>query len=411
MKTATIFNFLILSFFLSLVACNTENEKNENNDDDIKEEFTPSANIKYGFPIDDYRVVVDTIRPNETLSNILSGYNVSGAQIYELAEKTKDIFPVRKFRANHQYSLLFCSPEETAKPQYFIYEKNASTYIVYDLKDSINISIEERPKEKKVEIYGNTIKNSLWHSLTEHGKSPALAMSLADVYQWTIDFYGIQKGDAYRVLYSEDYVANKPVGNIHPIVSTFTHKDSTYYAFWFQDGNIKGYFDENGASLHKAFLKTPLKFSRISSRFSGNRFHPVTGKYRPHLGVDYAAPTGTPIHCVGDGTVIKKTYQRGGAGNYVKIRHNRTYTTLYMHMVRHAKGLKVGQHVTQGQIIGYVGMTGLATGPHLHYSVIKNGKYIDPLRMQSPPKKPLSKDILKKFMNTKDSLLQVFNRK
>lgn len=400
-------NKLILTTFIGLiflVGCNNKTDKTHNDKADTAPIEEQKTNIQYGFPIDDYRVVVDTIRQNETLSDILSRYNISASQVHELATKTRNIFPVRNFRAEHQYSLLFCSPDSLAKPAYFIYEKNATSYIVFDLQDSVKIQIGEHPKETRFDTYENTINTSLWHSLTENGKSPALAMSLADVYQWTIDFYGIQQGDSYKVLYAEDYVDGKPVGNIHPIVSEFTHKDSTYYAYWFKQGNIKGYFDQNGASLHKAFLKTPLKFSRISSRFSGNRFHPVTGKYRPHLGVDYAAPTGTPIRCVGDGTIIKKTYQRGGAGKYIKIRHNRTYTTVYMHLSRHVQKLRVGQHVTQGQLIGYVGMTGLATGPHLHYSVLKNGKYIDPLKMKSPPKKPLSNTILEDFMNTKDSL-------
>lgn len=407
MKKKTALLTLLLFGIIFLHSCSDEKKNKTISKENIIERV--SKNFKYGFPLDDYRLVVDTVRQNETLSDILSKYNVSGKQIYDLAKKTKKVFPVRNFRAEHQYTLLFSSSDSIAKPFYFIYEKDPLSYVVYELKDSINIRVEEYPREGRYELYGNIINKSLWYSLTENGKSPALAMSLADVYRWNIDFYGIQRGDSYKVFYSEDYVSGSPVGNIYPIASVFRHKGSPYYAFWFERGNVTGYFDENGISLHKSFLKNPLKFSRISSRFSGNRFHPVTGRYRPHLGVDYAAPTGTPIRCVGDGVIVKKAYQRRGAGKYLKIKHNKTYTTVYMHMSSFAKGIKVGDHVKQGQLIGRVGMTGLATGPHLHYSVLKNGKYIDPLRVKSSPQKPLTGAVLKDFIQVKDSLMQKLN--
>ncbi|PIF01761.1 MAG: metalloendopeptidase, partial [Draconibacterium sp.] len=268
----------------------------------------------------------------------------------------------------------------------------------------ITVSLEQKPKVRQTKTYQNTINKSLWHSFTEHGKSPALAMEMASVYQWAVDFYNIKKGDSYKILYSQDYVENKPVGKIDIIAAQFTHQDSTYYSFRFQEGKTKGYFDENGASLHKAFLKAPLKFTRISSRFSGSRMHPTLRYRRAHRGVDYAAPTGTPVRSVGNGTVIKKAYQRGGAGNYVKIKHNKTFTTVYMHFVRHAKNLRVGQRVSQGDVIGYVGMTGVATGPHLHYGVLKNGRYINPLTMKLPPSKPLKGKLLDRFKVVRDSL-------
>ncbi|MBS9767670.1 MAG: peptidoglycan DD-metalloendopeptidase family protein [Flavobacteriaceae bacterium] len=373
-----------------------------------KDEKTPEKEVeirvKYGFPIDDYRVVLDTVRNNETISDILSKYNVDFGVIHNLAQKSKEFFSVRNIRPNHQYSLLFCSQDSTAMPKYFIYEHNLAEYVVYELGDTIRVSLEKNPVEKRTETYQNTIHKSLWHSFTEHGKSSALAMELASVYQWAIDFYNIKEGDAYKVLYDQDFVRGKPLGNIKIIACEFTHQDSIYSAYFFQNKKEKGYFDENGASLHKAFLKAPLKFSHISSRFSGSRLHPVLKYRRAHRGVDYAAATGTPVRSVGNGTVIKKTYQRGGAGKYVKIRHNKTYTTVYMHFSRHKKGLQVGQRVAQGDIIGYVGMTGSATGPHLHYGVIKNGKYINPLSMKLPPSKPLKGEILQEFMQVRDSL-------
>lgn len=401
--------FVIFVGILIISSCgkNTKNESTEQ----LKEDIDLTATVKYGFPIDDYRVVVDTVRANETLSDIFGRYNISAATTYEVEQRAEHVFSVRNIRPKRQYSLLFCSDDSTAMPKYFIYERNLAEYVVVDFQDSINVTLERNPVENRTEVFGNTINKSLWHSFTEHGKSPALAMEMADVYQWAIDFYNIKKGDSYRTVYAQDYVDDKPLGNIKPIAAQFTHQDSTYYAFWFQEGETKGYFDENGGSLHKAFLKAPLKFTRISSRFSGSRMHPVLKYRRAHRGVDYAAPTGTPVRSVGNGKVIKKAYQRGGAGNYVKIKHNKTFTTVYMHFVRHVKGLRVGQHVNQGDIIGYVGMTGTATGPHLHYGVMKNGQYINPLTMKLPPSKPLQGQTLQNFMAVRDSLLQVLGKK
>lgn len=388
---------VVVAGFFVLWSCTKEKEE------EIVEE-EPIVQIKYGFPIDEYRVVVDTVRNNETLSDILGRYNVPPGIVHTLAQRAEDVFSVRNIRPNKQYSLLFCSEDSMAMPNYFIYECNLADYMVVDFADSLTVTLEQNPKEKQTDVYRNTINKSLWHSFTEHGKSPALAMEMAGVYQWAIDFYNIKQGDDYKVAYKQDYVEGKPLGNIKVLAASFTHQDSTYNAFWFQKGEVKGYFDENGSSLHKAFLKAPLKFTRISSKFSGSRMHPVLKYRRAHRGVDYAAPTGTPVRSVGNGTVIKKAYQRGGAGNYVKIKHNKTFTTIYMHFVRHVKNLKVGQRVSQGDIIGYVGMTGTATGPHLHYGVMKNGQYINPLTMKLPPSKPLEGQLLEEFMQTRDSL-------
>lgn len=397
--------WIVILVSLSIVGFSSCEKKEKEEEQIVQEEQI--ATIKYGFPIDEYRVVVDTVRDNETLSDIFSRYNIPLNTTHIVGQRAENVFSVRNIRPNKPYTLLFCSQDSMAMPAYFIYERNLADYIVVDFSDSISVTLEHNPQEQRTEVYGNTINKSLWHSFTEHGKSPALAMEMAGVYQWAIDFYNIKKGDAYKMAYTQDYVEDKPLGNIKPLAAKFTHQDSTYYAFWFQEGDIKGYFDENGSSLHKAFLKAPLKFTRISSKFSGSRLHPVLKYRRAHRGVDYAAPTGTPVRSVGNGRVIKKAYQRGGAGNYVKIKHNKTFTTIYMHFVRHVKSLKVGQRVSQGDIIGYVGMTGAATGPHLHYGVMKKGKYINPLTMKLPPSEPLKGEVLQNFMKTRDSLLQL----
>ena len=250
------------------------------------------------------------------------------------------------------------------------------------------------------------MEHSLWKSLYDNGYNTTLANPLSDIYAWQIDFFGIQKGDGYKVLYDEYFVDDSVsvgIGEIHAAV--FHHNGRDYFAFPFEQDGFKDYFDENGINLRKAFLKAPLKYSRISSRFNPSRLHPVLKIRRPHLGVDYAAPTGTPVVSIGAGVVTKKAFQKNGAGNYVTIKHNGTYTTTYMHLSRYAPGLAVGSKVSQGEVIGYVGATGLATGPHLDFRVYRNGQPIDPLKMESPPSTPLKEAYRDSFELVKKHLM------
>jgi murein DD-endopeptidase MepM/ murein hydrolase activator NlpD len=213
-------------------------------------------------------------------------------------------------------------------------------------------------------------------------------LELSDIYAWTIDFFGLQKGDSIRVYYDEQYVDTTRIGIGRIYAAEFYHGKVWQEAYWFEAENTRNYYDSKGNSMRKAFLKAPLSYKRISSGFTYKRLHPVHKVYKPHTGVDYAAPMGTPVMTIGDGTVIQREY-RGGGGNTVKIKHNATYTTAYLHLSKFADGLKVGQHVKQGQVIGYVGSTGTSTGPHLDFRVWKNGTAIDPLKMDSPPAEPI----------------------
>ena len=223
------------------------------------------------------------------------------------------------------------------------------------------------------------------------GIDPNLSNDLSEVYAWTVDFFGLQKRDHFKVIYEEAYIEGKPA-YIDKIKAAMFHQGGEdLYAFYFEQNGQGDYFDEEGNSLERTFLKAPLKYTRISSRFSNSRYHPVLKIRRPHHGVDYAAPEGTPVHSVGDGIIIKRGYQKRGGGNYLKIKHNSTYTTSYMHMHGFAKGMTVGKHVKQGQIIGYVGHTGLATGPHLDFRYFKNGTAVNPLKVKSPPARPVEK--------------------
>jgi murein DD-endopeptidase MepM/ murein hydrolase activator NlpD len=234
--------------------------------------------------------------------------------------------------------------------------------------------------------------------------NPVLAIELSDIYAWAIDFFGIQKGDRYKVIYDELYVEDKfaGFGKIHAAV--FENMGVSVKAYYFTSGSQSGYFDSEGNSLRKAFLKAPLNFSRISSRYSHSRMHPVLKYRRPHLGVDYAAPRGTPVYSIGDGVVVKKAYQKSGGGYYLTIKHNSVYTSQYMHLNGYARGMAPGVRVTQGQLIGYVGKTGLATGPHLDFRIYKNGSPVDPLRVKAPPVEPVSEENKPAFIHLRDSL-------
>jgi len=246
---------------------------------------------------------------------------------------------------------------------------------------------------------------SLYH---QHANTE-LANELAEIYGWTIDFFGIQKGDHYKVLYEQLVVDQDTfgIGNIY--AANFNHMNEDYQAYYFVQDSVGEFFDEEGNSLRKTFLKAPLRYKRISSKFTNRRYHPVLKIYRPHHGVDYAAAAGTPVHTIGDGVVIKKGYQKRGGGNYIKIKHNSTYSTTYMHLQGFAKGMRVGKHVKQGELIGYVGSTGLATGPHLDFRVYKNGTAINPLSIKSTPAKPVDSANIERFRALVDSLKVILN--
>jgi murein DD-endopeptidase MepM/ murein hydrolase activator NlpD len=245
--------------------------------------------------------------------------------------------------------------------------------------------------------------------MIDSGTDPNLANELSEIYAWTIDFFGIQKGDLYRVIYEDLMVDGESIGIGDVLAANFNHYGSDNYAFYFEQHDEWDYFDERGQSLRRTFLKAPLRFRRISSRFSYSRLHPVLKIRRPHTGVDYAASAGTPVHTIGDGYILEKGYDRKGGGNYIKVKHNGTYTTVYMHLQGFARGITTGKQVKQGEVIGYVGSTGLATGPHLDFRVYRNGKAIDPLKMESPPAKPVDSIYLMDFHYLRDSLTPVLD--
>lgn len=367
------------------------------------EEIPTEQHIEYGINCDSLRIERGVVRKNQSLSEILSFYDIGSEIIHQIASLSRPVFDVRKMKVGNPYTILF-SKDTVPEMLYFIYEEDEVSYITYQLKDQIKVEKGEKPLTIDTNVASGIIQSSLWNSLVENGGDPALAMEMSEVYAWTIDFFGIQKGDYYKVVYEDLKVDGKSIGVGKVLGACFHHMGSDVYAFRFTSNGETGYYNENGENLQRAFLKAPLRYKRISSKFSNGRMHPILKIKRPHHGVDYAADYGTPVQTIGDGTVIEKGWNKGGGGNYIKIKHNGTYTTLYMHLAGFAKGLKTGSRVRQGDVIGYVGSTGLSTGPHLDFRFYQNGQAIDPLKVESPPSEPVASENLDQFNLLRGSL-------
>ncbi|WP_319500963.1 M23 family metallopeptidase [uncultured Draconibacterium sp.] len=361
--------------------------------------------LRYGLPIDSFSLEMGKVKNNQYLSQILNARGVGMGTIDKIARKSRDVFDVRKIKSGENFCIL-STRDSVPVAKYFVYENSPVEYTVFELTDTLGIyQGEKEVKTRQRTAYG-VVESSLWNAMVDNGQDPMLALELSDIFAWTIDFFAIQKGDRFRVIYDEQFVDSVSIGIGEIYAVEFDHYGEENYAFFFNQNDTLSYFDEQGKSLKKAFLKAPLQFSRISSRFSNSRMHPVLRIRRPHQGVDYAAPKGTPVKTIGDGTVIARAYQARGGGNYVKIKHNSVYTTTYMHLSGFGKGIHVGAQVKQGDIIGYVGATGLATGPHLDFRIAKNGQLVDPLKVKTPPGKSVAEENMPRFIAFKDSLIQ-----
>lgn len=359
--------------------------------------------IRYGLPVDSFTVVDGTVGSGQFLSNILNGFGVGLGTIDTIAQNSKAVFDVRKIRVGGNYSV-FVTPDSLKKARYFVYENSPIQYTVYELFDSLKVYTGEKEVEYRVKTGQGVIESSLWNTMKANNLDPMLALNLENVYAWTIDFFGLQKGDRFRLIYDEIYVDSVSIGINNIYAVQFDYYGKEIYAFRFEKNDSVGYYNEKGENLQKAFLKAPLKFYRISSGYSSGRMHPILRIVRPHHGVDYAAPKGTPVLSIGEGTVISRGWA-GGGGNAVKIRHNSVYTTQYMHLSGYADGINVGARVRQGQVIGFVGSTGLSTGPHLDFRVYKGGSAVNPLTIESPPAKPVDPKYMPEYTAMKDSLL------
>lgn len=350
----------------------------------------PEPQVRWGICVDSLDVCDSVVGPKDLLSNILvrHGSDLATAHYVELASDST--FSVRKLRPGKPYHIVHL--RDSAKtPCFMVYEISAVDYVVYSLRDSIYSYLGSIPTDTVTRYINGTISSSLWNAMIEQGADPELASLLSDVYSWTIDFFGIQERDSFSVYYEEVYADSTLVGNGNVLAANFVTSGTDHYALRYKyHGERPEYFDEKGNSLRRAFLKAPLSYSRISSTFSNARRHPITKVVRPHHGVDYAAPSGTPVYSIGDGVVTVRGWDSKGGGNYIKIKHNGSYQTTYMHLKGFAKGIAVGTHVAQGQLIGYVGSTGQSTGPHLDFRVYKDGSPINPLRMDLPAVDPIA---------------------
>lgn len=360
----------------------------------------------YGICIDSLYVDEGQVEPNQYLSSLFASKGISPAVTEHIAHDHRDVFDVGKIRAGNRYYFLRTN-DTLETPLFWIYEIDRRNYALFSLTDSLTAWRFQKEMEVKMARTSGVIKSSLWNAVIDNGGDASLAVHLSDVYAWTIDFFGIQEGDAFDVVYDRQYIDGKPVGMGEVIYCNFVHAGDTIRAIAYEQDGLPGYYNEKGENLRKAFLKAPLNYRRISSTFSNSRFHPVFKYYRPHHGVDYAAPAGTPVSSIGDGVVIKKAYQARGAGYYLKIRHNDTYTTSYMHLKGYAKGIAEGVRVKQGQVIGYVGSTGASTGPHLDFRVFKNGTPVDPLKLESPPANPIKAADREQFQKVADYWMTV----
>jgi len=361
--------------------------------------------LKYGLPADSFIIKTGNVKRNQHLSTILNNFGVSMATIDRIARQSKPVFDVRKIRSGNHYSV-FQTPDSLGEARFFVYENSPTDYYVFELFDSLRIYHGQKEIQTQLRTAQGVIESSLWNTMKDNNLDPILALRLSDIFAWTIDFFGIQKGDRFRIIYDEQFVDTTSIGIGEIYAVQFDHYGEENYAFRFFQDERYDYFDDEGVSLRKAFLKAPLNYDyRISSRFSHSRMHPVLRIRRPHHGVDYAAPRGTPVISIGDGTVIARAYQAGGGGNYIKVKHNSVYTTTYMHLSGFAKGISTGARVKQGQVIGFVGATGLATGPHLDFRVHKNGSPVDPLKVEAPPVEPVSEENLPHYNQLKDSLM------
>ncbi len=339
-----------------------------------------------GFNPDSLTCVEGKVKNGQFFSTLLGSLGMSAQEAYNLTQGCGDVFDVKNLRVGNSYRAYYSAADSL---QYLVYDRDRTSCVVFSCRTPCDAWIYEKPITIEKKYADVTISSSLWVDMREAGVSPELIISLSDIYAWTVDFFGLQKGDRFRVLYEEKVCDGEVVAVDTVRYAVFSHNGQDLPSIMFDQkdgGNI--YWNEKGESMRKAFLKAPLKFSRVSSGFSYARKHPVTRKVQPHTGVDYAAPKGTPVMTIGDGVVTSMKYE-GAGGNTIRIRHNSVYSTAYLHLSGYAKGLKVGQRVRQGQVIGYVGSTGRSTGPHLDFRVWKNGSPINPLKMDSPPAEPL----------------------
>lgn len=380
------FSFLLV-LLLAFIACEDEAKETALNEEKVEKKAPKPVKKEFGFIFDDFEVVDGTIESGDSFGYILDQHGVDRGKIYQISEKVKDTFNPARITAGKKYKILKAR-DSANTPQFFIYQNDKINYTVLSIGDSISAARKKKPVSVKRREVSGVISSSLSEAMQAQGLSNLLVYELSDIYQWSIDFFKLQKGDQFKMIYSEKYIDDTIFAGIENVeAAVFKHDDRPFYAFGYKTDSVTGqpsFYDEEAKSLQSFFLKAPLNYSRISSRYTKRRFHPVQKRWKAHLGTDYAASHGTPIVSTADGTVIASSYTSAN-GNYVKVRHNDKYTTQYLHMSK--RNVPNGKRVKQGDVIGYVGSTGLATGPHVCYRFWVHGRQVDPYRQNLPTAK------------------------
>lgn len=389
--------------FLCIVNLSCNQTIRQTEEEEVDSEWIDSLQhtYQYGICIDSLDIQEHTMNNGDNPASIFARLGFSAIKADSISKASQGVLNPTKLRAGMHYST-FTTQDSIAEIRYIAFAKSYTDYAVIDLTgDTIRAYEFCKPVTLQRKYIEGTLNSSLWNEIKASGADPNLAIKISDVYAWQIDFFDVKEGDSFRVLYDVAYIDDTTALSIASIEgAVFTHQGKEFVAVPFTQDSIREYFDPEGNSLRKAFLKAPLDLFRITSRFSNARFHPILKRYRAHHGVDYAAPVGTPVRSIGAGTIVAKGYQ-GGGGNFLKVQHNSVYTTTYMHLSRFAKGIQAGSHVQQGEVIAYVGSTGLSTGPHLDFRVHKNGQPINPLQMEAPPSLPVKPELQDSFLVVK----------
>ena len=396
MRTSLMKNLFLLSFIISLLSCKGEIPKETIIEEKI---IVPKLIQKFGYTLNNYKVVEDTIKKGENFGEILYRNHIEYPEVFNIVEGSKDSFNVRRLNAGKPYTIL-AKNDSTEKAQVFIYQPSKTEYIVIDFTDSIFAQSHRKPIKIVTKTATGIIKTSLSEAVDDKGLDYALVNEMSDIYAWAIDFFHLQKNDNFKVIYEEKFIDDSVSVGIGEIKAAyFEHNKTPFYAFNFvtdSTKNIFDYYDENANNLRKQFLKAPLNYRRISSRYNLKRYTKYYGRVKAHRGTDFAAAIGTPIVSTANGKVVESRY-KGGNGNYVKVKHNSTYSTQYLHMRKRA--VKVGDYVKQGDVIGYVGMTGSTAGPHVCYRFWKNGAQVDPFKQKLPSAKPIKENLKENYLN------------
>ncbi len=398
------FKFLVV--VIIILACSPCRQVNVTPPKETKETKKPRVNL-YGLNEDSLIKIDGVIKRGESLSEILNKHKISPIEIDKLSTGFDSIFNPKRIRPGKKY-ILFLAPK-TKKARYFLYERDDINYSLISFGDSISARKGKKPTTRKLKQVGGEIRTSLWNAMHDIEVPFKLALKLADIFAWTVDFFAIQEGDQFKAYYEEIYVGGERAGIGKVLGAWMKHFEKTQYAIYYNDGEIEGYYDEKGKNLKRKFLKSPIKFCRVTSGFSHSRMHPILHRRRPHYGVDLAAPIGTPVHSIGEGRVIFAAWS-GGAGRMIKIKHPGSFVSKYLHLSGFAKGIRSGAMVEQGQTIGYVGSSGLSTGPHLDFRVYKAGRPINPLKVESDPLPPLDSAKFADFKDWKDSVVKILKK-